>query len=106
MPLQQKPMQYGQCYWRVHNPVCHSLVLVNLGKSGLKVSKLILGCGSYGSKGWSDWVIDDQAEVNKQIKFASVPIAIYMICDSLRAVVMTTEFRRSIPRMWVPRRDR
>ena len=45
---------------------------VNLGKSGLKVSKLILGCGSYGSKGWSEWVIDDQEEVNKQIKFASV----------------------------------
>lgn len=45
-------------------------VAVCLGKSGLKVSKIILGCMSYGSKGWSDWVIDDQEEVNKDIKFA------------------------------------
>ena len=45
-------------------------VAVCLGKSGLKVSKIILGCMSYGSKGWSDWVIDDQEEVNKHIKFA------------------------------------
>ncbi|KAI0727714.1 Aldo keto reductase [Fomitopsis betulina] len=36
---------------------------VRLGKSGLKVSKIILGCMSYGSKGWSEWV-------NKHIKFA------------------------------------
>ncbi|TFY57636.1 hypothetical protein EVJ58_g6905 [Rhodofomes roseus] len=43
---------------------------VRLGKSGLKVSKIILGCMSYGSKGWSEWVIDDQEEVNKHIKFA------------------------------------
>lgn len=27
---------------------------------------------SYGSKGWSEWVIDDQEEVNKHIKFAYV----------------------------------
>ncbi|KAH9911939.1 Aldo/keto reductase [Fomitopsis serialis] len=43
---------------------------VRLGKSGLKVSKIILGCMSYGNKGWSEWVIDDQEEVNKHIKFA------------------------------------
>ena len=44
-----------------------------LGKSGLKVSKIILGCMSYGSKGWDEWVIEDQEEVTKHIKFASVP---------------------------------
>ncbi|TCD64773.1 hypothetical protein EIP91_003633 [Steccherinum ochraceum] len=43
---------------------------VRLGNSGLKVSKLILGTMSYGSKQWQDWVISDQEEVNKQIKFA------------------------------------
>ncbi|KAM0792283.1 hypothetical protein ACM66B_004973 [Microbotryomycetes sp. NB124-2] len=33
---------------------------VNLGKSGLKVSKLILGCMSYGVKGWADWVLEEE----------------------------------------------
>ncbi|KZT67555.1 oxidoreductase [Daedalea quercina L-15889] len=47
-----------------------SMSYVRLGKSGLKVSQIILGCMSYGSKGWSDWVIDDQEEVNKHIKYA------------------------------------
>ncbi|KAH9916507.1 aryl-alcohol dehydrogenase [Fomitopsis serialis] len=47
-----------------------SIPYVRLGKSGLKVSKIILGCMSYGSKGWSEWVIDDQEEVTKHIKYA------------------------------------
>ncbi|CCM05335.1 uncharacterized protein FIBRA_07549 [Fibroporia radiculosa] len=36
---------------------------VRLGKSGLKVSKIILGCMQYGSTGWNKWVIEDQEEV-------------------------------------------
>ena len=32
---------------------------VNLGKSGVKVSRLCLGCMSYGSKSWRDWVLDE-----------------------------------------------
>ncbi|OSX56325.1 hypothetical protein POSPLADRAFT_1175381 [Postia placenta MAD-698-R-SB12] len=47
-----------------------SMPYVRLGKSGLKVSKIILGCMQYGSTGWNQWVIDDQEEVNKHIKFA------------------------------------
>ncbi len=34
---------------------------VNLGKSGLKVSRLCLGMMSYGSKKWRDWVLDENA---------------------------------------------
>jgi len=41
-----------------------------LGKSGLKVSKLILGMMSYGDKEWSEWVIDDQEECNKHVRTA------------------------------------
>lgn len=48
----------------------HKMQYVSLGKSGLKVSRIILGCMTYGSKKWSDWVIEDQAEVNKHIQFA------------------------------------
>ncbi|KAH8817058.1 aldo-keto reductase-like protein [Xylogone sp. PMI_703] len=32
----------------------------NLGKSGLKVSKVILGAMSYGTSKWQDWVLDEE----------------------------------------------
>jgi aryl-alcohol dehydrogenase-like predicted oxidoreductase len=32
---------------------------VRLGNSGLKISKIILGAMSYGSKQWQDWVLDE-----------------------------------------------
>ena len=42
---------------------------VRLGKSGLKVSRIILGCMSYGLKSWHDWVLDE-AEAIEHIKYA------------------------------------
>ncbi|KAG9027633.1 hypothetical protein FRB95_007567 [Tulasnella sp. JGI-2019a] len=39
------------------------------GQSGLRVSKLILGCMSYGSSKWQDWVLDEQEGV-EHIKLA------------------------------------
>ena len=33
----------------------------SLGKTGLKVSRICLGCMSYGSSQWRDWVLDDAA---------------------------------------------
>ncbi|KAJ6594654.1 Aldo/keto reductase [Mycena capillaripes] len=42
---------------------------VRLGNSGLKVSQIILGCMSYGSKEWSPWVLEEEEAV-KHIKFA------------------------------------
>ncbi|WVQ85683.1 hypothetical protein IAT38_007849 [Cryptococcus sp. DSM 104549] len=33
---------------------------VRLGKSGLKVSKIILGCMSYGDPEWSEWVLGEK----------------------------------------------
>ncbi|KAG5642117.1 hypothetical protein DXG03_003588 [Asterophora parasitica] len=44
---------------------------VRLGKSGLKVSKIILGTMQYGSKDWQEWVLGEE-EAIKHIKFASV----------------------------------
>ncbi len=32
---------------------------VNLGNTGLKVSRLCLGCMSYGSSSWREWVLDE-----------------------------------------------
>ena len=31
----------------------------NLGNSGLKISKVILGCMSYGDKRWMPWVLEE-----------------------------------------------
>ena len=33
---------------------------VNLGKSGLKVSRLCLGMMSYGTSTWRPWVLDEE----------------------------------------------
>ncbi|OCH84121.1 Aldo/keto reductase [Obba rivulosa] len=41
---------------------------VRLGKSGLKVSRVILGCMSYGAE-WTDWLLDEE-EAIKHIKYA------------------------------------
>ncbi|TFY76633.1 hypothetical protein EWM64_g7378 [Hericium alpestre] len=42
---------------------------VRLGKSGLKVSRLILGCMSYGSPVWQGWVLGEEEGI-KHIKAA------------------------------------
>lgn len=34
---------------------------VRLGSTGLKVSRLCLGCMTYGDPGWRDWVLDEEA---------------------------------------------
>jgi aryl-alcohol dehydrogenase-like predicted oxidoreductase len=44
---------------------------VRLGKSGLKVSKIILGCMSYGTDQWQPWVLGEEEGI-AQIKFAYV----------------------------------
>jgi aryl-alcohol dehydrogenase-like predicted oxidoreductase len=33
---------------------------VNFGRTGLKVSRLCLGCMTYGSKKWRDWVLEEE----------------------------------------------
>ncbi|KAL0955968.1 hypothetical protein HGRIS_002151 [Hohenbuehelia grisea] len=42
---------------------------VRLGKSGLKISKVILGTMQYGAKGWQDWVLGEEEGI-KHIKYA------------------------------------
>lgn len=34
---------------------------VRLGKSGLKISKVVLGCMSYGTSQWQQWVLNEDA---------------------------------------------
>lgn len=44
---------------------------VRLGNSGLKVSKIILGCMSYGDPAWQNWVLGEEEGI-KHIKYAYV----------------------------------
>jgi len=36
---------------------------VNLGRTGLKVSRICLGCMTYGSSKWRPWVLDEEASM-------------------------------------------
>ncbi|KAK0443546.1 aryl-alcohol dehydrogenase [Armillaria borealis] len=47
----------------------HKLFAVRLGSSGMKVSKIILGCTVYGSSDWYSWVQNEEESI-KQIKAA------------------------------------
>lgn len=42
----------------------------NLGDSGLKIAPVIVGCMTYGSKAFADWVMDDEEEIFKILKHA------------------------------------
>ncbi|KAG7816166.1 hypothetical protein KL942_005303 [Ogataea angusta] len=41
-----------------------------LGKSGLQISRIVLGCMSYGRKSWFDYVLEDEDEVFEIMKKA------------------------------------
>lgn len=41
---------------------------VRFGNTGIKISPIIVGCMSYGSKSWSEWVIEDKQRVFSILK--------------------------------------
>ena len=43
--------------------------LARLGKSGLKVSRIALGCMSYGNPEWRKWMLSEEEGI-QQVKFA------------------------------------
>ncbi|TFY83901.1 hypothetical protein EWM64_g85 [Hericium alpestre] len=49
--------------------VARKVPYVRLGNSGLKVSKIILGCMSYGTPEWQPWVLGEEEGI-EQIKYA------------------------------------
>ncbi|ESK90783.1 aryl-alcohol dehydrogenase [Moniliophthora roreri MCA 2997] len=54
---------------QVLDPRPTKMQYVRLGKSGLKVSRIILGCMSYGDKDWEQWVLSEEEGI-KHIKAA------------------------------------
>jgi hypothetical protein len=62
-------MEYGSFRFLLLVPVL-MLLPVRLGQSGLKISKIVLGCMSYGNPKWGgSWVLEEE-EASKQIKAA------------------------------------
>ena len=66
-----KKVSYGTSSSTVclQNTDFKSVHLVRLGSSGLKVSQIILGCMSYGSPEWRNWVLPEEESI-KHIKAA------------------------------------
>ena len=42
--------------------------VIKLGRTGLEVSRLCLGCMSYGDPGWRPWVLDEAAAVADDVQ--------------------------------------
>ena len=72
MATQKSKMPYGMLFWHAITimPFYHAdLLIVRLGNSGLKVSKIILGTMSYGDPEWNEWALGEEEGI-KHIKFA------------------------------------
>lgn len=57
--MAEKKMEYVKCAKILDMCYMAELTHSSLGKSGLKVSKVILGAMSYGSSKWQPWVLDE-----------------------------------------------
>ena len=70
-----KSMPYGMSFtpYPSTSELILQLLTVNLGKSGLRVSKVILGCMTYGSKEWQKWTLGEE-EAMSHIKAAWVAL--------------------------------
>ena len=48
---------------------------VRLGKSGLRISQIVLGTMQYGDKGWQEWALGEEEAV-EHIKYACAHIPV------------------------------
>ena len=72
MATQKSNMPYGTLFRRAILVMPYLLanpLIVRLGNSGLKVSKIILGTMSYGDPEWNEWALGEEEGI-KHIKFA------------------------------------
>lgn len=42
---------------------------VKFGPTGIKISPIIVGCMSYGSKSWAPWVLENEDEIFYILKY-------------------------------------
>jgi hypothetical protein len=65
--VERRKMSYGKrAHARVglQSGVSIEHLLVRLGNSGLKISKIVLGCMTYGSPEWQGWVLGEEEGIS------------------------------------------
>jgi aryl-alcohol dehydrogenase-like predicted oxidoreductase len=58
-----------------------------LGDTGTTVSRICLGCMSFGSSNWRDWVLDEEAGLELVDRAIELGIDFFDITRSLRLLV-------------------
>src|SRR5262249_52224183 len=77
---------------------------VRLGDSGLKVSRLCLGCMTFGDPAWRDWVLDEQASTPIIKRALDLGLNFFDTADFYSTGAGETVLGRVLNRL-VPRRD-
>jgi aryl-alcohol dehydrogenase (NADP+) len=77
--------------------------LVNLGRTGTKVSRLCLGCMTYGSSRWRPWVLDEEASRPYYRRAWEAGINFYDTADMYSDGVSEEVLGRALRELAVPR---
>ena len=95
-------VSYGDDGWRIES----NILSVRLGNSGLKVSRIILGCMSYGnSEPLQPWVLDEE-ETLKHIKVAyDLGIQTFDTADAYAHGGSETFLGNAIKKLCLPREE-
>jgi aryl-alcohol dehydrogenase (NADP+) len=77
--------------------------LINLGRTGLKVSPLCLGCMTYGSPKWRPWVLDEEASLPFYRKAWESGINFYDTADMYSDGASEEVLGRALRELAIPR---
>jgi hypothetical protein len=76
---------------------------VNLGRAGVKVSRLCLGCMTYGSKKWREWVLEEEESLPFLQRALEAGINFFDTADMYSLGVSEEILGRALKRFGVPR---
>jgi aryl-alcohol dehydrogenase (NADP+) len=79
--------------------------LVNLGRSGIKVSRLCLGCMTYGTSQWRPWVLDEDASLPFYRRAWDAGINFFDTADMYSAGVSEEVLGRALRTLAIPRAE-
>jgi aryl-alcohol dehydrogenase (NADP+) len=77
--------------------------LVNLGRAGVKVSRLCLGCMTYGSSRWREWVLDEEASLTFYRRAWEAGINFFDTADIYSAGQSEEVLGRAVRTLSIPR---
>jgi aryl-alcohol dehydrogenase (NADP+) len=76
---------------------------IHLGRTGLKVSRLCLGCMTYGSSRWRPWVLDEEASLPFYRRAWEAGINFFDTADMYSAGVSEEVLGRALRTLAIPR---